>query len=630
MRKKQIRSYVKRHVSKSSAAALAACTVILQLCLSSVSFAEIRGFDYYAPNYYSDNHYDSGDDYGNSNSHDYDVYYGGDSKLKRITRTYEDGTKYTADYAYNNRGDLISKKVKKPDGSKSALSKTYKGDVLVSASSYEYDAVSKEEDTSATEFSDEGYRTHSLAVRKRSDGTVDKREIWYVGAGEDFQKLLITLTDGTVEKTDYVYDDQNRLIIRTTTTSNGDMSQEEWQYDEWGEVLLVRSADYDAASRTKTSVQKRVEGEGNSRTIYELKTFEADEGESYQTETWSREGDGQPIKEVTSYSDGTQSTAAYTYNAEGNETLYTRTNRNGTTERRETVFTKDGENRTYWDSEGNITHSSSFYDQVAGLMTTERTEDSRDGSYSYSKKVYRGYERVLYISKERSADGREVYTEEALQPDGSEIKKEKTSDGVITVTNWDEDGEVTGIRKTMPDGLTGDTVITYREDGEAAAEETRYSDGSVDKTDYEYNEKGDRIRWTETRRNGVSSVTQAEYDEDGDPSGQIITFNNGYEVQITDEFFDGDAERGVLTYSEGEVYQDIILESGNSFNIKTVYRDGRTDEVSLNLDTPGSSSLMLKEKLAWLDRFNSFIELAWTVLPSQTVDGAESASGGSL
>lgn len=606
MNKKHQKKYVEKHVTKSMVVALLAFTMVLQLCFSSVSLASMGYGGYYD----NDGYYD---DYGKDQP-----------KLKNITRTYDDGTKYTAEYGYDDKGNLISEKIKEPDGSKSTSKRTYKNDVLVLKTDYEYDASRKIETTDTSEYGDEGYPAHKLQTYKFSDGTSQSHEVWYL-RGHLVQKSVDIDRDGIVEQVDCTYDDQDKMLTRISSSTDGSTGQEEWQYDGSGEVSQYQASEYDADDQVKTTNLIRLEGEGESRNRYTLETTDMGEHGVYKKEVWARAADGQPIKKITTYPDSSQSTENYTYDADGDEILYTKASHDGTTEKRETRYSKDGQEVVYTDGRGNTMHSLSSYDQISGQSTDETTENNADGSYRYTKRVIGDdYGVVSYLTEEKSADG--TYTERTLRSDGSSTAKEKTSDGVVTVTEKDAEGEIISLHKTMPDGTTAETTCTKGDHGEVANEVTRYSDGSEDRTDYEYDESSEPVKWTETRRNGVSAVTVVQYtNEDKSWGNQTTTFNNGYEVIYTHEMVGNDTEQIMFTYSAGDVYQDILLGKGlEAYNVKTIYRDGRTEEVSLDLRKDEDYSLSFEQSALLMSRYNSFIEQAWTVLPSQA--GAEAAS----
>lgn len=606
MNKKHQKKYVEKHVTKSMAAALLAFTMVLQLCFSSVSLASVGYGGYY-------------DDYG------YYGDYGKDQpKLKNITRTYDDGTKYTAEYGYDDKGNLISEKIKEPDGSKSTSKRTYKNDVLVLKTDYEYDASRKIETTDTSEYGDEGYPAHKLQTYKFSDGTSQSHEVWYL-RGRLVQKSVDIDRDGIVEQMDCTYDDQDQMLTRISTSTDGSTGQEEWQYDESGEMSQYQSSEYDAARQIKTTNMIRVEGEGESRNRYTLDIRDAGENGILKQESWTRLADRKPIKNITTYPDGSQSTENYTYDADGDEILYTKANGDGTTKKRETRYTKDGQEVVTTDDRGNTVRSVSSYDKISGLSTEETTENNADGSYRHTKKVINNhYDVMSYLIEEKTADGTKTYIERSQRPDGSLLTKEKDDEGIVTVTERDAEGDITSLHKTMPDGSTAETTLTKRDDGEVASKVTRYSGGSEDRTDYEYDKDGDIVKWTETRRNGVSAVQVIQYTNEEKSSGdQTTTFNNGYEVRITNELIDSDTQQMNIIYSVGDISQEIWTEKGDgSINIKTVYRDGRTEETSLDLSDGESYYLRLEQLRHFMDRYRSFIEQAWTVLPTQAGAGA--------
>lgn len=608
MKKKQWNRRVMKHVSKCTAVSALAFTMVLQLCFSFTSLASSG---------YQDSDYPYWDEpYNGSYSSWYDD---SDRKLTDVTRTYDDGTTYTSKYKYNEQGKLISGSIKEPDGSKSTIKRTFNGEILVSETNYEYDADNKSELTKTLEYREDGYPSHTLQKYKYSDGTSQSTEVWYI-AGSSPQKYIQINVDGSTEQTDYTYDEQGQLLTRAMSSSDGSTSQEEWQYDGSGEEMQYKSYEYDAARQTKSTMEMRMEGEGSSQTKYTLKTKDLGDGEVYKEESWLRAEDNQPTKQITTSPDGSQITESYTYNADGDVTLYIKNNSNGTTQRRETFNTKDGKETLYTDGGGNSIRTTYSYDKITDQRTEEETAAFADGSSSYKKSVTDSrYNELSYLYREKKADGTEIYTEKTYKSDGSSTIKEKTEDGTITVTEKDSQGENTAIHTTLSDGTRADTTWTRQEDGKELSEVTRYSDGTEDRIDYEYNESGQNVKSTETRRNGVSAVVLVQYNgSDGYAGTQSVTFNNGYQVTFNREFIDAETERITFTYSVGDVYQDIVLEKDDEYiNIKTIYRDGRTEESSLNLDNYEDYYLQYEKVDMIYDRYSSFLEQAFGVLPSQ-------------
>lgn len=581
MKRKQMKKHVLKHASKCMAVRVLAFTMVLQLCFSFTALAYAKDFSYGYP-YWDDP--DAGY---------YSRYDDNERKLTDVTRTYDDGTTYTSAYRYDDKGNLISADIKEPDGSKSSMTRTYRGETLVSQTTYEYDASDKSEETDVTEYAENGYPAHTLQKHKYSDGTSESEEVWFIDRSKP-QKYVAVDTDGITTQIDLTYDEEGQEIARVTTSSDGSTKQEEWRYNEFGDVTYYKLDEYDALVQEKNTSETRIEGEGESKVKY--------------------------ITETKILIDGSQSTANYTYNADGEEILYTRNHSDGTTEKRETFHTKTGKETVYTDGKGLTGRSTVSYDTKNNQTVSEETISMADGSSSYMKCIYdEYYNTVYYLYKEKKADGTEAYIEKNYKPDGSCTKKEKSADGVITVTEIDADGNTVIRHSTLMDGTKTETSWTWQENGLVTSEVTRYSDGAEDRINYEYDENGNLVKKTETRRNGVSAVYLVQHNETDRFTGtQTITFNNGYQVAYTAEIIDADTEQIAFTYSVGDVYQDIIVEKGSeNLYLKTIYRDGRIEEASLNMNSDEDFYQKYEKVIVISDRFDSFLEQAWSVLPSQ-------------
>lgn len=613
MKERKRKKQVLKHAVKCTTVAAVAFTMALQPCFAFTAQAYVGSYESSSPDY------PYWDDPNYSSSYYWDA--AEDRKVSNVTRTYDDGTKYSAEYKYNAAGALVYSNIKDEEGNRSTVNKSYNGDILVSESIYAYDASRKTEETQTIEYREDGYRSHSLEKIKREDGRTESLERWYLNENNPLKYLSISL-DGSTIQADYTYNEYGKPLTRTTASSSGDIDYEEWHYNEAGETIGIMEYEYLAASQRKDTTERYYDAGGNAGNLYIIRTVEIEGVLQSKIESWYIDNGYTPIKEVITYSDGTQSTEDYVYDADGDETRYTSVSRFGATSTRETTYTRDGKTTVESDSSGNKTVNSSSYDARTEQYTSEVTVTKADGSSRYEKTVSvnrYGYDSSYYISRQTTAEGVETYTETTTESDGSSTRKDKNKDGSVTVTKTDSAGNQISIERTLSDGTKTETTETRREDGKLTSEVTKYSDGSEDRTDYEYAESGDLVKKTESRRNGVSSVTVYQYNETNkNLSTRTETFNNGLQFIQSFEELDEYRDHIVITYSGGEVVQDIYTDTTNdSAYIKTIYRDGRMEEVTLNVTIDGEREL-LYEKIAVInDRMESFDEQAWGMLPAQ-------------
>lgn len=590
---------------RRTAVCTAALTMALQLCFSFTSLAYYgygRGYD-------SDYPYQDDPDYGS-------YYYWDDSgrKVTNVTRTYDDGTTYTAQYKYDALGHLVYSNVKKPDGSKHTKNKVYNGELPVSESVYEYDGVSKTEMTDAIEYGAEGYPAHEVQTARYKDGTSESEETWFLSYDMPL-KIVATDKSGVVTQTDYTYNEDGRMLTAVSAGTDGSFYQEERQYDEQGYTSYYKISEYDAYDLTAGTEEMRYEGEGDSRNQYTSNTVAYADGTVYKSETWRRELDNRIVKRVLTDVDGAQTTENYAYDPEGNETLYTKTDGSKTVEKRETTRTSYGSRTVETDSRGYTSVSSEDYDPKTGKTTSESRMNGPEGYYTY-RKVIRNedYSTEYAVYQTKYGDGTESYYELSYNSDGSIIKTERFEDGTAKVTTYDSEGNTVGCKETLADGAYSETIWQNREDGRTANEVKRYSDGSEDRIDYEYDESGKLVRETETRRNGVSAVREYQYSPaDGYISALNVTFSNGYYMASTLQNISDDVEQTVMAYSVGDVAQVVIVYYDNGQIVgKTTYRDGRTEDFALDLYSYDSYLDDNYGKLGEVQKYyDSFMEQAW-------------------
>lgn len=614
MREKENKRHVMKRAVKGTAALAVALALVLQPCSAFTAQAYYYGYD---------------GDYPYEDDPDYNSYYWDNEgrKVTSVTRKYDDGTKYTAEYKYDANGHLVQSNVKKPDGSSSTMSRVYNGDVLISDASYKYDGTSKTETAETNEYAVEErvssvYQAHSLTKTKYADGTSESVESWYAGYGMP-SRIISVSTNGITYQEDYTYNERRQELTLNAVGSDGSVGRQETQYDEEGEILSYSSYVYDASEQSIESTVRRYEGEGSGRTLYLAETWARGDSGEYKKETWRRITDMQVIKTVSTDPDGSQTTENYTYNLDGDETLYTKTSSDGTTQKRETTNTGNGTRTVSTDGRGNTSVSTTTYDKVGGLTTEESTYSYEDGSTSYRKQVYRdNYTIQTSIYRDTAADGTETYSERMLDPDGGSTTRTKDSEGIVSVTKSDAQGSMVSSNETRPDGTATVTTWEKQEDGRVSAKITRYSDGTQDRVDYEYDANGNTVRETETRRSGVAAVTETLSDGARWNTGtSTITFNNGYQVVSTVGYTDESTMQFSVAYSVGDIAQDILIEKEDeSIYVKVVHRDGGVEEASV--DITGGGYEQYEALMAIGRRYEEFLEQAWNVLPQENQEPA--------
>lgn len=583
-------------------AATAALAVTLQMGFSFPSLAYYG----YGSDYGSDYPYRDDPDYGN-------YYYWDESgrKVTNVTRTYDDGTRYWAEYKYDALGHLVYSNVKQPDGSKTTLSKTYNGELPVSETVYEYDASSKSEITATIQYGADGYPVHQVNQEKYKDGTAETGEVWFLSYNVPLRTILTDKT-GVVTQTDYTYTDQGQQQAVLSVSSNGSTAQEEWQYDEEGNRIYYKSTEFDALTGTAEVDESRYEG-GSYGSTYDLNAMAYADGTMYKIETWRRAEDNRIVKRVITETDGSQATENYSYDVNGEETLYTKTDGSGIVEKRETIHTTYGTRAIHTGRSGETSVSTQEYDPKTGSTTTESTVNGPNGYYVYRKMIRsEDYNREYEVYQVKDKDGSEFFDETIYHADGTMTRTERL-DGTSTVTRFDANGNRVGASETLPDGSRSEIAWEYREDGKKTSEIKRYSDGSQDRIDYEYNESGRVVKETETRRNGVSAVSEYHLDGRGYETAVAITFSNGYQVVSATQNLSEDAEQGVIAFSTGDIAQIVMVnyEDGTLVG-NIVYRDGSSEGFSADLYDDNVFESGGYSKLKALDEYyESYIEQAW-------------------
>lgn len=604
------RTMAGRRVSKCAAVAALSVTLALQPGFAMTAQAYTSTYDYGYP--YWDDPY--------SSSYYYDTE---GRKVTNVTRTYDDGTKYTAEYKYDSMGHLLYSNVKDSDGNRSTTNRSYSGEQLVAESSTGYDADYKREYTSSSQYSN-GNQTYKLDSVKYSDGTSEREETWYLNDYAPLKTVEIS-RDGLTTQTDYTYNEHGKLLTSNKVVSDGSISQTEAQYDENGVAIYNKNYIYNATTQTHYTSEHRIEGEGASRSFYSVETETDSNGEVTKEESW---GDASnTTKTVTTKPDGSQITENYSYDADGRETLYTKSDGSGIIEKRETTTTHTGRTTVYSDNKGNSSSYSRVYDTKNGRTIIEDSETSADGSSRYTKQIYSdNYSTESYISRYKGADGRESSTEKTYSSDGSSIIREKDTDGTVRETKRNADGYETSVIETRPDGTKSETSWERREDGLKASETKRYSDKGEDKIVYEYNDKREVIRETETRRNGISAITQYQYNDAGYMNLMSTTFSNGYQFTGTQEVTDKNTTNIVYTYSAGDISQHILIDdNGETYDtyVKIVYRDGRTEEYTSNYwDDDWDDKVGAIEAY-----YYSYLQMAWDnqPIPESSIEVAAGA-----
>lgn len=556
------------------------------------------------------------DDYGDYPSWDdpyyYEHYYEDsydNPKVEAVDRTYEDGSRYTAEYKYNEQGDMIYADIREPGGDRTVLKRTYQGAELKSISNYTYETKTKEESTQTVEFRENETPTHGLFRETYADGTSQTDEIWY--AGEDLpQKHVRTNPDGTTEQVEYTYDDAWNVLSISASASNGSVMRRDTQYDGDKREISYREYGYDAETQI-TDTKEVYYGDGYALYVIEVRTEGG--GETTRTETWYRSEDQKREKVFTVMPDGIQYTETYAYDKDGNETLYIGTGSDGSSKRFERIHLENGEKSVYSDSAGNSSVKTATYDEKSGVTKNEETEKDAYGTSTYRLTIYNNWYNITYsMVREKYADGTEAYEEYSLGTDGSSTKKQKAEDGTLVVKVTGADGKTVSNKTTYPDGRTAETTEIIGDDGTVMGEVKQYSDGTSDRSDYEYGENGEMARITETRSNGVVGICDISEFE------TRIRFNNGYETGVVLEAINEELTRTTVTYAGGEIASEIIEElEDDGYRITTVYRDGRVEEsvFSGSDETQVNAAEELIDQIN--DRYVGYQHEAWTVVPQQ-------------
>lgn len=559
----------KRHMKKYKARCLTVAAMALALTLHPV-------FSFTAEAY----PYDYDIDYGYS--------YGSEPNLTNITKTYDDGTKYSTEFKYDTQGNVIYINTVEADGSKRTVNRTYTGDSLISETDYEYDAYLKSEMTKITEYQEAG--SHEIVRIKNSDGDESSSETWY--------------------------DAQGNLLTSNMVSSDGSVKQEEQRYED-GDLTYYRLYEKDGVTQTQMSEEVYYATTEDDLNIYTVERIIDASGTS-QTESWYSSKAKGTYKIVETAPDGGKATANYIFDESGEEILYVKTLSDGTTIKRETVNYENGYKKIETDDQGNITTTNYSRDLENGSLTRESMYKGVDGSSSYQKSIWRDYIAELSITRERAADGTETYDESNLESDGSATRRQKTADGTITVTKLDANGIEVSKSTTLPDGTRSITIWERLANGEPSAELTQYQDGSIDRIDYEYDTDGDLAKQTEVRRNGVSAVTLWQYGTEGTSvDTETMIFNNGCQIFVRIEEFNEDAYQFTVAYSTGDISEDIFREDekGNYY-LKTTYRDGRVEESSISWDEGANEVAQYESVELYSQRIDDYIGLAWAILPS--------------
>lgn len=450
------------------------------------------------------------------------------------------------------------------------------------------------------------------------DGTSESQEVWYHDLNVPVKKIKID-TNGEREQTDYVYDGQGNLLEVNYFSSGGNTNQEAWQYDEYGNQLYYKLSSYNASNQVTRTEETLYGGQQFDSPIYTLETTVYSEGNMDRKEIWRREEDNQIIKTVATDSDGYQTTEEYLYDLDGKEILYKKISGNGLVETRETTTSENRKEIVYSDNKGNKTRISSEYDTENCRKIEESMENKEDGSTSYQRLVYRDeYELESYIVRDKTADGLETYIEAAYNTDKSSIRKVKREDGTISETITDAQGYDISEKETKPDGSYSNTSWERSEDGKVVRMATKHSDGTVSWSEFEYDVNGNWIKVKEMRKNGVYAVREKRIDDTEKGTGTVtLIFNNGCQVIESFEEIAEDTFQNSILYSGGDVAQDILVEKEkeNAY-YKRIYRDGRTEEVSIDLKKESQMARDERYNLI-LEHYAAFIEASWNILPSQ-------------
>lgn len=618
MRKKSPCSTVMRNITRYAITAVTTLALMVQPCLMQVTFA--------TTGYYSkESNYPDWDD----PDFNYSYYWEEDisRKITNVSRSYSDGTKYTATYKYNDQGNMTDANIKEADGSRITIKRVYSGENLVSSTLNEYNAEYKVESTHLTEYGNEQTPTHELITYSYSDKTTARDEQWFYSSEAPLKKIKVERS-GTTATTEYTYTEQGSPLTSRSISSDGSESTTEYRYDGEGNTIYYKEYEYDSILDVRSSSEAWLEGDYETGIAHAVEIEIHSNDPEHRIESWTRMSDNSLSKRIVTNTDGSQYTEEYSYDSDGLETLYTKTGNGIPTERRETTKTADGTTTTYSDGVGNRSVSSDSYDKINQLSSQEVTTTNADGSSSYTKRVYshEDYTYTVDIVREKTADGVETYRELTEDKDGNSTVKEKDKDGTITTTVKDAAGNERSKSKILSDGTRSDTSYEYHVNGEVATILVKYSDGRQDRSDYEYNENNDIIKLTESRRNGVTAVILMQYGtNEGTVSGSI-TYNNGYSASWS---YVQSNENNSYTgsFSHGEVAQDMVSAAGTQIHVKTTYRDGRIDEFSANYEDEAFYLGDGFEKiLAISDRLDSFIDEAWTILPNQAETDSQTAT----
>lgn len=592
MKRGKTKRHVMRHAAQSATIAIMALALAFQPWFAFTAQADTYDDYDYGSSYYS---------------------YGSGRRLLSSTDTYDDGTKATSQYRYDEQGNITYRSETYPDGSKYTVERTYNGNTLLRETLYEYDADYKYSVTRSTESSDTGI--HVFTKTEYGSGAVATKEEWYDIRGNCI-KSVSSDSEGTSYQMESIYNEQDALVKSVTAYSDGSQDQRECRYDEMGELEQDITYKFDAVTGERRYVESTYGRSGDTTFLYSVEKISDGSGEN-TTETWHSSGVNDIVKIKNTYADGSQTTEEYLYDSDGNETYRSGTSSDGTTWKRETSTTDDGYKIVSSDNQGNTSSVMYHYDTQTGRQVREESAKNADGSSSYTKYVIRdGY--LLESSENRtvSADGKEAYEEYLLESDGNYTRKNKTEDGTLSVIREDPEGNELSRIDTRQDGTKSEIVCEKRADGQPINRVEVYSDGSMDRIDYVYDEDGDEIQQTETRRNGVGAVTTTQYSgTDKADAIERAAFNNGCFIETVLKVFDQGAYQITVTYSGGDIAQEIIGETAERCYLKTIYRDGRAEESAVGSGDANSTELYNNLRQKFVDNYDSFINQAWSILP---------------
>lgn len=546
----------------------------------------------------------------------YSYYTADERKVTKVNKTYDDGTHYTAEYQYNSDGQLIYSAVKEPDGSRSTTSRSYKNATDYTEKSYEYYAGTGREITYTADYGEEGYPLHSLRTI-RDGGSETSLEVWYIDLLTP-SKYIEKDADGLVTQTDYTYNEAGDKLSTISVSSNGDIESEEWRYGEDGSRNYYKQYSYDAALNKSETSELSASGTGEHISYYTINLVDYGNGTVFKTEYWLDGQDELVNRIVRTLPDGSQITENYSYNSDGQETLYTKSEGDTVTARRQTTYRGNETETVSVDSSATTTVTSST-DPRTGRTTEEQTAQYKDGTRRYTKEVLAdGIYPVSYQIQETYSDGTGFSSESIYNSDGSNITTEHWEDGTVVVIGEDADETTVSYSLTLPDGTTGVTAWERREDGQPTSRTVSYSDGSMDRIVYEYDADGELIKETEMRRNGISAVTEMVPESAGSDNGVMtITFNNGF--QVVNTFVETEDSNFIeIAYSAGDIAKVTFRYENDLFLIQTTYRDGRTEETTRYI--PDTNAYYEARELLNTseDYYDDFLEQAWSYVPAQT------------